>query len=598
MSYKEHYKEKSPESTVAEIKQKLKEVGVDIEEHWMDVSEIDTHTVRVTIKGTNIGTNGKGVSREYAQASGYAEFMERLENDLLWGTQWFRNISKYSDSAEYTTEKLVEDNSSFLKMYFKKLNMEHSSKKKKIEYLEQMEILQKQILGKEGRYTCLPFYNVGEECVEYLPGAIYPFYYGSNGMCAGNSREEALVQGISEIVERYVQEKCFTQHLSFPDFPEDVIKKYPYIYDKYRRIKDMDGMEVWLKDCSMGGQYPVAALITLQKNTGRFGIKFGCHPIISIAMERTLTEATQGQAVRQFATGSTFDFTNNGVKERYNIENAMKVGVAQYPHQIFSKKSDFEYVSCKDYEGWSNKDILQDWMRVLMQKRWQFLIRNASYLNFHAYHIVVPGISEIREISSECARKSNTRLYASYLLKDMTRIDKDNLRYIVGAIEASVMSINENRLYTLFSAEIPQNMPASDLQEENSLFCCYAYFVLGEYDKSIRYVTCIINKAIAKENKDAAYYIAVKNYIAGYITYKAHEKVIEYLRNLFTDEIVERLNFIFGDKENIINKVYASFQVSENQLKESSIYEMNNRLLALRNRIKIEQEELKGILST
>ena len=43
----------------------------------------------------------------------------------------------------------------------------------------------------------------------------------------------------------------------------------------------------------MGGKYPVAALIILEKNTGKYGIKLGCHPDFGVAMERTFTEAAQ-----------------------------------------------------------------------------------------------------------------------------------------------------------------------------------------------------------------------------------------------------------------------------------------------------------------
>ena len=40
-------------------------------------------TNRVTFTGTDTGTNGKGTSEEYCLASGFAEFMERLQNNIL-----------------------------------------------------------------------------------------------------------------------------------------------------------------------------------------------------------------------------------------------------------------------------------------------------------------------------------------------------------------------------------------------------------------------------------------------------------------------------------------------------------------------------------
>ena len=49
----------------------------------------------------------------------------------------------------------------------------------------------------------VPYYNVTDKKVEYLPLEFIIASCGSNGMCAGNSPEEAIIQGICEIFERY-----------------------------------------------------------------------------------------------------------------------------------------------------------------------------------------------------------------------------------------------------------------------------------------------------------------------------------------------------------------------------------------------------------
>ena len=50
--------------------------------------------------------------------------------------------------------------------------------------------------------------------------------FGSNGMSAGNTKEEALVEGISELIERYVQQEVILKNLRLPDFPTSYIKNY------------------------------------------------------------------------------------------------------------------------------------------------------------------------------------------------------------------------------------------------------------------------------------------------------------------------------------------------------------------------------------
>ena len=54
-------------------------------------------------------------------------------------------------------------------------------------------------------------------------------------MSAGNSPAEAIVQGLAEIVERFVQKKIIVEALQLPNVPDDVIKKYPYVYSMFKR---------------------------------------------------------------------------------------------------------------------------------------------------------------------------------------------------------------------------------------------------------------------------------------------------------------------------------------------------------------------------
>ena len=49
---------------------------------------------------------------------------------------------------------------------------------------------------------CAPFINTKTGKDEYLPTFLVRLALGSNGMSAGNTKEEALVEGISELIER------------------------------------------------------------------------------------------------------------------------------------------------------------------------------------------------------------------------------------------------------------------------------------------------------------------------------------------------------------------------------------------------------------
>lgn len=60
--------------------------------------------------------------------------------------------------------------------------------------------------GNEDRGICgLPFTRQSDNQTVYIPMNIIGNLYVSNGMSAGNTRNEARVQGLSEVFERYVK---------------------------------------------------------------------------------------------------------------------------------------------------------------------------------------------------------------------------------------------------------------------------------------------------------------------------------------------------------------------------------------------------------
>lgn len=179
---KMHFKEVKPMETVNKLKGILMKLGIETEEEWITESSINTYTVRVTIKGTNIGANGKGVSKEFSLASGYAEFFERFQNNML-GTSIFvksklESFAGYLDGKYMTAEELVKENSGFMKMYFDERNMRNASFEEKVKTFKSVQISETVLLGKENSYISLPFYNARSRKVEYLPKSAYSLYYG------------------------------------------------------------------------------------------------------------------------------------------------------------------------------------------------------------------------------------------------------------------------------------------------------------------------------------------------------------------------------------------------------------------------------------
>ncbi len=57
----------------------------------------------------------------------------------------------------------------------------------------------------------LPFIRQSDKTPVYIPVNIIANLYASNGMSAGNTQNEARVQGLSEVFERYVKNRIISE---------------------------------------------------------------------------------------------------------------------------------------------------------------------------------------------------------------------------------------------------------------------------------------------------------------------------------------------------------------------------------------------------
>jgi len=79
-------KDTTPQNTIEKIKKILEENNIETICNSSGQGQ-NYCSVRVRHPKFNIGTNGKGINELNAKASGYAEFMERLQNQFLFDFQ-------------------------------------------------------------------------------------------------------------------------------------------------------------------------------------------------------------------------------------------------------------------------------------------------------------------------------------------------------------------------------------------------------------------------------------------------------------------------------------------------------------------------------
>ncbi len=553
------YKEIEPMDTVKKLKKILKQNGIEVEERWGKQSSVGTFHLRVCVKDTMIGQNGKGMTKEFAMASGYAEFFERLQNGMMR----FRiedpteelPFSIAPDEKLLFAEELLKDNNSVLENILHKNCLEKDTKEQKIQFIKDILNENRKSIDRNN-YVSLPYYSVKNKDIEYIPDNLYCYLYTSNGMCAGNSPEEAIIEGISEILERYVGFQIYKKRLTLPELPESYIEKFPKVKKMVEKLKKNESYYFRLVDCSLGGKYPVAGLYILKKNTGKFGFKLGAHPDYGIAMERCFTEAAQGRDIYEYAQVSMFDFYAESDNEKKNLTDFMNSDQSNVPYQILDEGTDYEFTEMPDVAGLDNKTILRNLINGILEEGRDILIRDVSVLGFPSFRIVIPGMSESNFDPN--ATYFNIFVRLQELFKDLRQINTDNISDVVNMIDIMVNKIGCERLALFISLKDEGMLPCESVGMGARYFLSICYIMNSEYEKAAKILEDLsfIAENVIENPLEKIMIKAVYYYASAMDKLGEHQKAMHYIYLLFDKEIADGIDLSFRDRNDVLVKHY------------------------------------------
>ena len=329
------------------------------------------------------------MTEEFSRASGYAEFMERFQAGYLTRRMTRDNVLTFADEVQMPKEECLASCATWVKGIAKGLSS-----------LFQTEIPASHIQEKcfesdaeRDTVSAVPYYNVTTDTFTYLPKKALPLIYNTNGLAAGNTLEEAFVQGLSEIFERHNVIRCFFGNVTLPTIPDEYLKQFAKSYETIEHLRE-NGLEVILKDCSMGEPYPLVAAIAIDRKHHAYHVHMGAHPVFEIALERSLTEMFQGRSLAGVANST--EFAGCDTKNRSNSELValLTKGCGQYPLSFFAGKPSYEFKPFIDRSKMSNAEMLKEFVAYIASRGYEMYVRDISHLGFPSVSIIVPGMSE------------------------------------------------------------------------------------------------------------------------------------------------------------------------------------------------------------
>ena len=349
-------KDAALEDTLRRFKQVAQELKLDlVEEQWLNPLP-DLWSVHLAVANCPaIYSNGKGSSADAALCSAYGEIFERLATHMSFSDFYLGQSNAdakfvhFSDEKWTVIEEREDDDDSPIELPNDILNVKLRKLYGQNGALSLDNLVDIQSCSFERGVCSIPFTNARNGEIVYFPVNLLDNLYASNGMSAGNTEYEALVQGLSEIIERYVKAKIIREGLCLPQVPEKIIEKYPKSHATLKALQS-DELKAICLDASLGGKYPVVCVVLFNQSNGTCVASFGSHPIFEVALDRTLTELMQG---RTFSDLDGFDepsFDLEQTSSIVNIESHFVDSTGLLPMMMFQKQPMFKFVSW-DFDG-------------------------------------------------------------------------------------------------------------------------------------------------------------------------------------------------------------------------------------------------------
>jgi len=359
----------SPEETVKRFRKKIEALDIDILEQTVriDNGRLDI-PVYFSICGKDAreltGTNkqmGKGATPTQAEASAVMELAER-----------FSFFSFCSNPGNFITETYnhVKDKALPFEMIAKSVHDESGD-----------------LLASKKIFSDLPLkwtrgYNLTRQQEVLVPFTWFYTINEFNGPSAGNCIEEALSQGICEIVERHVSSIISRGKLNVPAIiPESATD--PMVVEMLEKYKKA-GIKLFISDFSLNTGIPSVGVMAYDPATfpkqSEIVWTAGTTPDPQKALSRALTEIAQ--LAGDFNTGS--NYVASGLPKFTNLEKA----------DFITKPERFVSISnLPDISDSNIKTEVENCISALLKNDMEVIVINTIHrqLGIPAFYTIIPG---------------------------------------------------------------------------------------------------------------------------------------------------------------------------------------------------------------
>ncbi|MBR0712788.1 TOMM precursor leader peptide-binding protein [Bradyrhizobium liaoningense] len=334
------------------------------------------HSIDQLRSGLSGGSFGKGSTAEQGEASALMESIERYSG-IFQGDE-IRTTRRFADFAP--GDALLPNDVQFF-----------SENQFKTRFLQQPDDSHPvpEPFDPAARTEWSPVWSLRDKRFKYLPTGLLYFFYGgfhtdSNGCAAGNTRDEAIVQGFLELVERdsyaiWWYNRLHRAELDLNQFDDS------YVRDMQTQFADA-GRRLWVLDITSDLGIPTYVAIMHWMQNGHENIEFGsgAHFDRRIALLRSLTELTQFMAVGMMDGASG---------EKASLDGVKPLRLEEYPFLVPSDKPIIPPAPGITLHG-NTRDQVNACVEIATQAGYDFLVLDQTRpdVEVPVVRVLVPGL--------------------------------------------------------------------------------------------------------------------------------------------------------------------------------------------------------------
>jgi YcaO-like protein with predicted kinase domain len=387
----------TPDRTISKIRAGFERLGYAIRYLPFRVAD-HIHWSHIAIDALGLQCQGKGLTPELAEASAHAELAERFSGGLFF--QAFEEQVRFNQPALYGREVNRFLNYEWLDGYRnchqEELAADHLSIESLLRgqsHLYPIDI--ERIKNSRMARHWVDGYSVLADKRVKVPLNFVAYINASNGMAAGNTLEEALIQAACEVFERHTQIQIIGPEIRVPTIDPGTLQNERLA--AMIAFYEQENVEILLKDLSMEGRFPSIGVLFINHNLrpGRLehrilvpGVSFN----MDEALSRCLTEIMQGRNTLKVPSPEL----DRPVAHRARVENLyllFKCCISQKDIAFLEEGDTVAYRNPRHDDIFAEIEAIKAVCRKLST---DFILLNLTHpvLNFPVVRVVMPGVSD------------------------------------------------------------------------------------------------------------------------------------------------------------------------------------------------------------